>query len=295
MTPAPSLSPSPQPSLWTPAEREAFQRDGFLIARGLFTPEEITLLGQTARTDRELDEHSQGRQDAEGGTVRLSLWNHPGDGIYGMFARSTRLVARMTELLEGEVYHYHSKMILKDPRVGGAWEWHQDYGYWYHYGCLQPLMASAMIAVDPSTQANGCLQVLRGTHHLGRLDHGLTGEQAGADLERVEVALEQFERVHVELNPGDTLFFHCNLLHRSDQNRSEHPRWAMICCYNAARNNPYKESRHPRYTPLHPVSDDAILTVGSRRFQESGDVGWMGQHEDRSIPPTLPSLASEAP
>ena len=57
------------------------------------------------------------------------------------------------------------------------------------------------------------------------------------------------------MEPGDALFFHCNLLHRSDQNRSEHPRWSMICCYNAARNDPYKESHHPRYTPLRKVPD----------------------------------------
>jgi len=56
--------------------------------------------------------------------------------------------------------------------------------------------------------------------------------------------------VYCELAAGDALFFHCNLLHRSDQNRSPNPRWALICCYNAARNTPYKESRHAMYTPL---------------------------------------------
>ena len=50
-------------------------------------------------------------------------------------------------LLGGEVYHYHSKMIMKDARVGGAWAWHQDYGYWYQNGVLFPLLASAFIAV----------------------------------------------------------------------------------------------------------------------------------------------------
>jgi hypothetical protein len=35
----------------------------------------------------------------------------------------------MERLLDGEVYHYHHKMILKEPKIGGAWEWHQDYGY----------------------------------------------------------------------------------------------------------------------------------------------------------------------
>ena len=36
----------------------------------------------------------------------------------------------------------------------------------------------------------------------------------------------------------------------------------MICCYNAARNDPYKESHHPRYTPLAKVADAAIVASG---------------------------------
>ena len=39
-------------------------------------------------------------------------------------------------------------MMVKEAEVGGAWEWHQDYGYWYNNGALFPDMASCMIAVD---------------------------------------------------------------------------------------------------------------------------------------------------
>jgi ectoine hydroxylase-related dioxygenase (phytanoyl-CoA dioxygenase family) len=81
-----------------------------------------------------------------------------------------------------------------------------------------------------------------------------------------------FDLVYVEMEPGDALFFHCNLLHRSDQNRSPNPRWSLICCYNAARNNPYKESNHPRYTPIKKVPDTAIRTVGIKRFEENSDL-----------------------
>jgi hypothetical protein len=35
----------------------------------------------------------------------------------------------MEQLLDDEVYHYHSKMSIKQPNIGGAWSWHQDYGY----------------------------------------------------------------------------------------------------------------------------------------------------------------------
>jgi ectoine hydroxylase len=261
----------------------AYERDGFVIARRMFDSEEIDLLRRSAKEDRELDRHAFGRADGEGGTVRLSLWNHPGDTIYGMFARCESIVNSAELLLEGEVYHYHSKMIMKDAKVGGAWAWHQDYGYWYQNGVLFPLLTSAFIAVDPATRENGCMQVLKGSHLMGRIDHVLTGDQAGADLERVGEAQKRLETVYVEMDPGDVLFFHANLLHRSDQNRSDHPRWAMICCYNAARNDPYKESHHPRYTPLHKVKDSAIREAGLRRFSDgNADVAWLEETKDQS-------------
>jgi ectoine hydroxylase-related dioxygenase (phytanoyl-CoA dioxygenase family) len=215
--------------------------------------------------------------------VRLSLWNHPGDGIYGMFARCERMVRSCENLLGGEVYHYHSKMIMKDPRVGGAWTWHQDYGYWYQNGILQPLLASVSIAVDGASKENGCLQIIPGSHHCGRIDHVLTGDQAGADRERVDEILKRIPLVYCEMEPGDAIFFHSNLLHRSDQNKSDKPRWSMICCYNAARNDPYKDSHHPRYTPLKVVADSAIKDVGVKRFaDDASDVAWLENKRDRS-------------
>jgi ectoine hydroxylase-related dioxygenase (phytanoyl-CoA dioxygenase family) len=75
----------------------------------------------------------------------------------------------------------------------------------------------------------------------------------------VAAAAERLELLHVEMTPGDALFFHPNLLHRSDQNRSPHDRWALVCCYNARSNDPYKDGRHPRYTPLTRVEARAIL------------------------------------
>ncbi len=253
-----------------------YHRHGYVLARRMFDQAEITLLRRAAVTDRELDRQSFGRADGEGGTVRLSLWNHPGENIYGMFARCRRIVDSAEKILEGEVYHYHSKMILKDPEIGGAWAWHQDYGYWYHFGVLFPLLTSVTIAVDPATRENGCLQVLKGSHHMGRLEHVLTGDQAGADMERVEEAHKRLELVYCEMEAGDAMFFHCNLLHRSDQNHSDKPRWSLICCYNAARNDPYKEAQHPRYTPLEKVDDDAIRKVGITRFEDDqSNVGWL--------------------
>ena len=161
------------PSVLTPEQRAAYDRDGYVMVRGLFSGEETALLRDAMEQDPAIRSHFYDRGDAAGGRTKIALWNHPGDSVYGLAARCERMVETMEDLIGDEVYHYHSKLTAKDPYEGGAWEWHQDYGYWYNNGCLFPDMASAMIALDHSTRANGCLQVLRGSHRLGRIDHGL--------------------------------------------------------------------------------------------------------------------------
>lgn len=249
-----------------PAEIEAYHRDGFIVVRGMLGQEATNLLGRIARADLEMLREASGRADGEGGSVQLTVRNELDDDIYSAIVRSQSLTAAMQALLGDEVYHYHHKMILKEPREGGAWTWHQDYGYWYNYACPFPLLASCMIAVDRATKENGCLQVIRGSHDMGRVDHVKIGDQTGADLERVQVALDRLELVYCELEPGEAILFHCNLLHRSDQNRSDNPRWAFICCYNAKRNDPFKTIRHPRYSQLEVWPDSRVLEVGRSQW-----------------------------
>jgi ectoine hydroxylase len=260
------------PSLFTPEQRAQYERDGYVIVPSLFDSEEIGLMREAMEQDPALRSSLYDRKDSEGKSTRMATWNHPGDSVYGLAARSHRVVDTMEDMLGGEVYHYHSKLTAKEPYDGGAWEWHQDYGYWYHNGCLFPYMASVMVALDRANRENGCLQVLRGSHRVGRVDHGvLPGEQVGADLRRVEEMKKQLELVHVELEPGDGLFFHANVMHRSDQNRSPNRRWTVLFCYNAARNNPYMEHHHPQYTPLAKVDDDAIRKAGVKLAPEGSD------------------------
>jgi hypothetical protein len=246
-----------------------FERDGFLLIPDLLDTEETRLVLAAARSDAQMRQHAMHIADTKGRSTNLSLWNHPGDDVYGMVARSRRVVDSMEQLLGDEVYHYHSKLSAKEPRVGGAWEWHQDYGYWYLNGCLFPEMASIYIALDAATRENGCLQVIRGSHHIGRIEHGRFGDQTGADPERVQAALDRLELIYCEMQPGAGLFFHGNLLHASDANQSDKPRWGLLCCYNTRRNDPYKDSHHPRYTPLEKVDDSAIKALGSKG-SESG-------------------------
>merc|ERR1719273_1647445 len=145
-----------------------------------------------------------------------------------MLTRSQRIVNAMRRLLvccgeeETDVMHYHSKILKKNPEKGGVWNWHQDYGYWYKDYFLMPHMATAYIAIDNCTRANGCLKLLPGSHELGRLDHWSKGDQQGADDERVELALQRYDEVYCEMSPGDCCFFSALVLHSSMGNHSPH-------------------------------------------------------------------------
>jgi len=248
----------------TDRDLQRFQQDGAVLKSGFFDAEEMALLTQAVATDSGIAANVVALKDSAGGTTELALWNHPGDDLFGAFARVARMVEGMERLLGGEVYHYHSKLTMKRPHAGGAWDWHQDYGYWYHNGCLFPDLASVAIAVDPATRENGCLEILKGSHRLGRISHGRVGGQTGADTDRVAHAAKVLEHAYVEMEPGDALFFHCNTLHASRANRSGKPRSILLCCYNRASSNPVKAHHHPFYTPLDKLPDTAIKEMGLR-------------------------------
>ena len=120
-----------------------------------------------------------------------------------------------------------------------------------------------MITLDRSDRNYGCLQLMEGSHKLGRIDHvPLTEKQNEADPERMKHILAASDIVYAELDPGDVLIFHCNTLHRSDKNLSDKRRWTLIICYNAVSNDAYIESDDRSYVPLELVSDSAIKKAG---------------------------------
>ncbi len=248
-----------------------FERDGYVIIKGFFSPEEADLIYQTSTEDEVINDNSFDFNDSQGLRTKLALWYTPQDDIYGLYSRSARMVEAAEMILDGTVGHYHSKLMQKEPKKGGAWEWHQDYGYWYNNGFLYPEMVSIMLALTEATQENGCMQVLKETHRMDRVEHNTTGEQVGAHMEKVEEAMKHHELVYVELQPGDALFFHCNLLHRSNANLSDHSRWSLISVYNRVTNKPYKEEPASCYTPIEKVADDALLKVGKKGIAAEAD------------------------
>lgn len=253
------------------AAQASFNENGYVLIKGMLNPEEVKKLYDIAIHDQVISNKSFDRGDANGLRTKLALWYSLGDDAYSLLARSKRIVEGVALLLGGEPAHFHSKLMQKEPKVGGAWEWHQDYGYWYRDGFLYPQMLSVLTALSPSTRENGCLQVIKGSHLTGRIEHGFSGEQVGANQERVDELLKRLELVYVEMEAGDTLFFHSNTLHRSDANLSDAPRWSLISAYNLISNKPYKGNYPSATEAIQVVNDETLLASNSEGIQEDAN------------------------
>jgi phytanoyl-CoA hydroxylase len=249
----------------------AYNRDGYVVVRNFFSKDETDLLYGVALADEVISKKSYDRTDASGLRTKLALWYALDESLYSKFACSERIVDAVEKILGGKAAHYHSKLMQKEPRKGGAWEWHQDYGYWYkNNGFLLPEMLSVLTALTPATRENGCLQMIRGSHKMGRVEHGFSGEQVGADMEKVNEALKIMPLEYLEMEAGDTAFFHCNTLHASAANLSDHPRWSIITAYNLASNKPYKDIHPSSYTPIEKFTGD-LLTQNAVSISDKVD------------------------
>lgn len=242
---------------------DEFWRRGFAIRRKTFTRAEIDLLRRAVVDSAEMQERAgHVRAKFEDGKYpsfeSIFVWNDTsGDDIFAKFTRSNKTLGLVADLFKDEAYVYHNKVALKYPGMPG-FKHHQDYFYWYKMGCLYPDLATIFIAIDPATRQNGCLKLVEGSHRLGRLEHTFYDgiSDSGVDEERLKVILERMPEHHIELEPGDAVVFHCNILHGSDANLSDQPRLALLGCYNTRHNDPFiRTHEHPNFVKQSLVYD----------------------------------------
>lgn len=109
----------------------------------------------------------------------------------------------------------------------------------------------------------------------------LQGEQVGASQHYVDLALKTMELIYVELQPGDALFFHSNLLHRSEANLSDNPRWSLISVYNRQSNIPYNDNSGSSTVPIEAVPDELMLKSAKIGLEEN--TSFLSKEEDVSL------------
>ena len=221
----------------TKSELDDYERDGFVVIRRFFEAPELAPLLDAYHEDPTVQGALYGLLDKAGAPHPVCIWTELADDVVGVMPRMARMVDCTEMLLREPCYHWHSKLTVKPPGCKAQITWHQDYTSWYDDGVMFPQLLSVGVAIEPATRANGCLQLVPGSHRMGRLSY-----TEGFDF-RVEKAKEIYGIVHCEMDPGDAVFFHCNTLHGSASNESDSSRLMLFSSYNAAANPPMQGAR----------------------------------------------------
>jgi ectoine hydroxylase-related dioxygenase (phytanoyl-CoA dioxygenase family) len=223
----------------TDPEFEQYQREGYVVKRGLFDADTVSRVrerlreythgdrpgeGFNTQVEPEADDEDIDESDAVRKFEGLGLLD---DEVVHDLATDERLVRVARDLLGPDIKLLRSAAMFKPPGVGSEKGLHQDSAY---YPVRPHEQVTTWIALDDATPANGCMEVLPGGHMDGLLEHETQEYETD-----IVIPDDLGEMEHLPMEAGDVLFQHSLLPHRTAPNATDRWRRAMIFMYMDAR------------------------------------------------------------
>jgi len=191
-----------------------------------------------------------------GGPLRGDL-RHKAHLLFPFLAdlvRHPALLDAVEDVLGPDLLCWTSNFFIKEAANPAFVSWHQDSTYW---GLSAPEVASAWVALTPSTEANGAMAVIPGSHKSDQIAHRDTFDRHNLLTrgQEVAVAVDETKAVPLILKPGEMSLHHVRLVHGSPPNPSQGRRIGFAI----------------RYIPPHirqlEGEDSATLVRGIDRFR----------------------------
>lgn len=220
------------------AAKSEFDRDGFAVIRGFYTPQEVQ--GLFERIERYIAEivptlpdefvFYEDKQKPETMFRLEQISKH--DPFFEDMRKDERYTGLASTLLDDAVVPQQAEVFAKAPLIGKPTPPHQDGNYFR----LVPNEALTFwLPIDSVDEGNGCVRYVRGSHLCGMRRHELSNvfgfslgiTDYGSEDEKKEVA--------VCVEPGDAIIHHGMTIHRTDANPSDRLRRAIGLVYYAKR------------------------------------------------------------
>lgn len=231
-------------SNWTPtaAQAQQYEDDGYFIlrnavprdtaieVRGVIKNMILTPVPDVRADADPMDPMGDAPEARAARFRKLSNFAPKSALIWHNIHAGEKLLAVARHFLGDDMLLKFNSCFLKPARTGSATPWHQDNGLWRD-GDTEPF--NFWMALDPATRANGCLQFVPGTHKGEIVPHVLYPDSIHGELPRARVrqAVARHGVHHIELAPGDVVFWHSSLWHYSPPNLSEQGRIGIAGVY----------------------------------------------------------------
>lgn len=246
------MSPDKEPFSIPVADTEVgrkFAEDGYYVAKGVFSPEEVAALeadfdrivSQLVSSGEEINATWTGPEMEKMEAKKLVvIHTHNVQQYSGIWTKAffqDKFLKAATDILGPDVILHHSKLFQKPSEEGAPFPMHQD---WTYFPTIKDSLIAGIIHVSKATDEMGCLRVYPGSHKLGRVD-GTSGQNESDLL--ANYPLEK--ALPLEAEPGDVVFFHYFTLHGSMPNRSSETRKTVLVQLYAGNDKIEDGNPHP--------------------------------------------------
>ena len=247
------------------SNREQWQRDGFVLAKGLFSNEEVERIREhfmawnASDRKEDFDKVDPTGHDPLAKFPRI-IHPHRKDPLSLDFMLDSRLRDIMTDFLGEEPLAAQTMFYFKPPSARGQ-ALHQDQMY---LRARPGTCVAAWLAVDDCDVENGCMEIVPGSQDLPLLCHIDADTTKSFSNSTVPVP-EGYVPIPALMKAGDVLFFHGNLIHGSGPNSSKDRfRRALIGHYITADATEAADFSHPLLKFDGSVADLADAPHGSQ-------------------------------
>ena len=252
-----------------------FERDGFLILPGWFTPAEVEAL--RARLPRLFAEDTPANIRERGGReVRTAMGLHQRDELHARLSRHPRFVEPAMQLRGESLYIQQTKVNVKAAYEGEQWQWHYDFATHHaEDGVPEPLALNLHVFLDDVNDFNGPLWFIPGSQRGAPAPAWLDTESTSYPLWIVEreATTKLIESARADGGAGivaatgpagTALIFGDALVHGSPPNLSPWDRRIFSLILNPVANAYTRQQRpewkhHRDLTPVTPLGDDCLL------------------------------------
>jgi len=233
----------------TPEQKRSYEENGYLVVKGLVPKDKIAIYrdrfqricdgevyvpGMTVMKDVAI---AKTHTNEKGQKVITKIQDYQNDEVLFDYCTLPEVTQYVKSFIGPNCMAMHTMLINKPPDPGtktSRHPMHQD----LHYFPFRPAnkIVCAWTAMEKVHRENGCLVVVPGTHRGDLLEHGYPDWEGGVNYgyHGVKTYNPSMDRIWVEMEEGDTVFFHPILLHGSGTNRTKGYRKAISCHYAAS-------------------------------------------------------------
>ena len=214
---------------------KSYQEDGAVLLKNVISRDWLDRVA--AAIERDIVEpgpfcHSYEPEDG-GGRFHGNLRTWENDPEFHAYCFETDLPLIAARFFDAsKVNLLYDQIFVKEPGTSNRTRWHNDQPYWPVRGWD---VMSFWLALDPTTEENGRLEFVRGSHNwdrwfqperFGEIKDGAdnTSYDDNPDYEKmpdIEAARDDYDIIAWDMEPGDVIAFHGMAVHGAGGNQRD--------------------------------------------------------------------------